>query len=274
MSGSDYDAADNARGSYEAAVEALRSRLLSFRREKIGDCILYNADCREVLPLMPAVDLVVTDPPYGIAYVTSFRNVSDAPAMLANDDRAPLDSVALMMRAIKDTGAIYLCTRQDVAEPWRDAIVAAGGTLKTAIIWDKTNHTAGDLEGDYGAQTELVLFAHKGRHKLRDKRDVNLWRIPRPTFGNHPTPKPVDLIGRAIRNSSDAGGLVLDPFMGEGPTGVAAVRLGRKFIGVELDPDYFNAACLRIAAAYAQPDMFVEAQAKPEQLNMLKDKDR
>jgi site-specific DNA-methyltransferase (adenine-specific) len=265
----DYDPADNARGCYEVAVEALREKLLAVPRQQIGDCTMYNADCRDVLPLLPAVDLIVTDPPYGISYVTSFRYVADAPAMLANDDRAPLDSVALMMRSLRDTGAIYLCTRMDVAEPWREALAAAGGTLKTAIIWDKTNHTAGDLEGDYGAQTELVLFAHKGRHKLRDKRDVNLWRIPRPTFGNHPTPKPVDLMGRCIRNSSDAGGLVLDPFMGEGPTGVAAVRLGRKFIGVELDPGYFNAACLRIAAAYAQPNLFVEAEAKPTQLSML-----
>lgn len=265
-----YDAADDSRKSYDLAIKTMREKLESFRKEQIGDCTLYNADSREVLPLIAAVDLVVTDPPYGIAYVTAFRHVSDAPAMLQNDDVAPIDTVAPMMRALKDTGAIYLCTRYDVSEPWRMAIAAAGGTLKTAIVWDKTNHTAGDLEGDYGAQTELILFAHKGRHKLRDGRDVNLWRIPRPTFGSHPTPKPVDLMGRAIRNSSDRGQTVLDPYMGEGPTGVACVKLGRKFIGIEIEPKYFDTACRRIEAAYAQPDMFVEAERpKAEQLALV-----
>jgi site-specific DNA-methyltransferase (adenine-specific) len=260
MSG--YDANDNARKCYDLAIATMREKLASFRKEVIGDCTLYNADCREVLPLIEAVDCVVTDPPYGIAYVTERRHVSDAPAMLHDDDNAPLDTVALMVRQLKDTGAIYLCTRFDVAEPWRKALVDAGAILKTAIVWDKTNHTAGDLDGDYGAQTELILFAHKGRHKLRDGRDVNLWRIPRPPAGSHPTPKPVDLMGRAIRNSSDFGSTILDPFMGEGPTGIASVKLGRKFIGIEIDPHYFNAACLRIAAAYAQPDMFVEPAKK------------
>lgn len=264
-----YDPADNARKCYDVAIEAMREKLASFRCVRIGDATLYNADCREVLPLIPAVDVIVTDPPYGIAYVTSHRHVSDAPAMLKDDDCAPIDTVAMMLAKLKDTGAIYLCTRQDVAEQWRIAIAESGGTLKTAIVWDKLNHTAGDLEGDYGAQTELIIFAHKGRHKLRGGRDVNLWRIPRPVFGNHPTPKPVDLMGRAIRNSSDLGGTVLDPFMGEGPTGVACVKMGRKFIGIEYEPAYFESACKRIEAAYSQPDMFVEAAApKPTQALM------
>lgn len=267
-----YDAADDARKSYDLAISTMREKLESFRKEQIGDCTLYCADTREVLPLLPAVDLVVTDPPYGIAYVTERRYVSDAPAMLKNDDVAPIDTVAPMIRLLKDTGAIYLCTRFDVAEPWRTAISDAGGTLKTAIVWDKTNHTAGDLDGDYGAQTELVLFAHKGRHKLRDGRDVNLWRIPRPVFGTHPTPKPVDLMGRAVRNSSDRGATVLDPFMGEGPTGVACVKLGRKFIGIEIEPKYFDIACRRIEQAYQQPDMFVEAErSQAEQLSLMEE---
>lgn len=265
-----YDAADDSRKSYDLAIKTMREKLESFRKEQIGECTLYNACSREVLPLLSAVDLIVTDPPYGIAYVTSFRNVSDAPAMLKNDDSAPIDTVAPMMAALKSSGAIYLCTRFDVAEPWRAAIADAGGTIKTAIVWDKLNHTAGDLDGDYGAQTELIIFAHKGRHKLRGGRDVNLWRIPRPVFGEHPTPKPVDLMGRAIRNSSDRWHTVLDPYMGEGPTGVACVKLGRKFIGIEIEPKYFDIACKRIEAAYAQPDMFVEAEKpKAEQLSLI-----
>lgn len=245
---------------------------MTIRVEHIGPHTLYLGDCREIMPTVGAVQCVVTDPPYGIAYVTSFRHVSDAPAMLHGDDAAPIDTVRLMMEALQPGGAIYLCTRQDVSEAWRRAIIDAGGEPKTSIIWDKTNHTAGDLEGDYGAQTELILFAHKGRHKLRGGRDVNLWRIPRPTFGNHPTPKPVDLMGRAIRNSTDWGDTVMDPFMGEGPTAVACQKLGRRFIGIEIEPRYFDAARKRLEAAMREPDLFIaEPSAKTEarQLDLL-----
>ena len=264
-----YDAADNSRGCYELAIATLRERLEAFRCERIGPHRLYLGDCRTILPLLGRVDAVVTDPPYGISYVTSHRNVAHAPAMLANDDVAPVDTVGMMSSLLINAGAFYLCTRFDVAEMWRQAMAQSGITLKTPIVWDKTNHTAGDLEGDYGCQTELVLFGAKGRHLLRGGRDVNLWRIPRPTFGNHPTPKPVGLMARAIRNSTDAGGVVLDAFMGEGPTGVACAKLGRRFVGIEMDAAYFETACRRVEEAHRQPDMFIEAPPKAEQLSLL-----
>ena len=235
-----------------------------FHKVEIGACTLYRGDCRDVLPLLPRADAVVTDPPYGISYVTNHRKVSKTPGMLQGDDIPPLDTVQGMVSLIKTGGAIYICTRMDVAEQWRVALASSGAINKTAIVWDKTNHTAGDLDGDYGAQTELILFAHKGRHLLRGGRDVNLWRIPRPEAGDHPTPKPVGLMGRAIRNSSDAGGTILDPFMGSGTTGVACVKLGRKFIGIEIDAGYFDIACRRIEKAYEQPDLFVASPASVE----------
>ena len=266
-----YDPAGNSAKSYELAIKTMREKLASFKRVEIGDCTLYNADCRDVLPYLPKVDLVATDPPYGISYTTKYRYVIDTPAMLHGDDNAPVETVAGMVSALKEGGAIYLCTRMDVAEQWRVALADAGAKNKTAIVWDKTNHTAGDLDGDYGAQTELILFAHKGRHLLRGGRDVNLWRIARPQYSDHPTPKPVDLMGRAIRNSSDFGSLVLDPFMGSGTTGVACSRMGRRFIGIEIEPKYFDIACRRIEQAYAQPDMFIEPTAKAKQLGMMKE---
>lgn len=264
-----YDAADDSRKCYDLAIATLREQLESFRCERIGPHRLYCGDCREILPLLGTVDAVVTDPPYGIGYVTERRHVSYAPKMLANDDVAPIETVALMARLLKDGGAIYLCTRFDVAEQWRLALEAEAITIKTPIIWDKTNHTAGDLAGDYGCQTEMVLYGTKGRHRLRGGRDVNLWRIPRPTFGNHPTPKPVGLMARAIRNSTDERNIVIDPFMGEGTTGVACAKLGRKFIGIEIDPQYFETACCRVEEAHRQPDMFVESTLQAEQLNLL-----
>lgn len=180
------------------------------------------------------VSAIVTDPPYGIAYQTGWRKVMDTPDLLANDTEAPLWSVPLMYDKLEDGGAI----------------------LKTPIVWDKGNWTSGDLTGDYGNQCELILFAHKGRHKLKDGRPSNLWRVPRDPAGEHPTPKPVALMSRCIHNSVDKGGLVLDPFMGSGSTGVAAIREGCHFIGIELEPKYFDISCRRIEAEDNQLSIF------------------
>lgn len=147
---------------------------------------------------------------------------------------------------------MYLATRFDVAAQWNDAVRAAGLTLKTPIFWDKGNHTSGDLEGDFGAQVEVFIFAHKGRHKLRGSRLANLWRIPRDPAGEHPTPKPVALMERMVACSTDSDGLVLDPFMGSGSTGVACMHLDRRFLGCEVEPRYFDIACRRIEDAQRQ----------------------
>lgn len=151
---------------------------------------------------------------------------------------------------------MYLATRFDAAPVWVDAIRAAGLALKTPIYWDKGNHTSGDLEGDFGAQVEIFIFSHKGRHKLRGRRLSNLWRIPRDPAGDHPTPKPVALMERMVACSTDPGQRVLDPFMGSGSTGVACANLGRRFVGIEIDGRYFDLACERIEAAYAQRRLF------------------
>ena len=160
----------------------------------------------------------------------------DTPDMLANDSKAPLWSVPLMYEVVENTGAIYLCTRFDVAPMWQQALIDAGAILKTPIIWDKGNWTSGDLTGDYANQCELILFAHKGRE--------------------HPTPKPVALMARCIHNSVNKGGTVLDPFMGSGSTGVAAIREGCHFIGIELELKYFDISCRRIEAEDSQLSIF------------------
>lgn len=266
---SDYDADANSKGCFDLAISSLRERLEK-SRVVIGDCTLYNEDCRFVLPTLHGVDAVVTDPPYGISYVSSRRTHGGDTKMLSEDDKSPLDTIAMMARPLIDGGAMYICTRFDVAPVWQQTMLDANLDLKTPIIWDKTNHTSGDLTGDYGNQTELILFAHKGRHVLRNGRDVNLWRIARPAAGNHPTPKPVALMARMVRNSTDVGNTVLDAFMGEGPTALACMRLGRKFIGIEKDPEHFATARKRVEDAYRQGDMFVPApEKKPEQMSLV-----
>ena len=224
------------------------------RVEHIGDATLYLGDCREILPTLPKVDAVVTDPPYGISYASAWRK--DGPTdPIANDHDPPLDSVPLIASRLKAGGALYLATRYDVSSRWNDAVIGSGLTMKTPIFWDKTNHTSGDLHGDFGGQIEIFIFAHQGRHKLRF-RCGNLWRFPRDSASAHPTTKPVGLMERILSCSTDSGGVVLDPFMGSGTTGVACANLGRKFIGIEISEKYFEIACSRIDAAYRQGRLF------------------
>jgi DNA modification methylase len=261
----DYDPADNARKSYDAAIEAMREKLASFRREVIGDCTLYLGDCREVLPLLPKVDAVVTDPPYGISH-SSNHGASWERTQIAGDS---------------DTSV-----RDAVLDGFQN--VAAFGTWKTPPIRD----TKGCLVFDKGPAFGMgdLNFPWKGSFELiyvrgslwRGKRDEGVlrghvqvsWETQFKGLGDrearsHPHQKPVSLC-QALIGKLPNGCTILDPFMGSGTTGVACVRMGRSFIGIEIDPDHFNVACLRVAAAYAQPDMFVEAaDPKPEQLNML-----
>ena len=222
---------------------------------EIENATLYLGDCRDVMPWLPKVDLVVTDPPYGIEYVSNHRKAGST-EMLSGDDDSPIWSLTAIAALLNDGGALYLATRHDVAGKWIEAVGAAGLAVKTPIYWDKGNHTAGDLDGDFGAQVEPFIFAHKGRHRLRGRRLANLWHVPRDPAGDHPTPKPVVLMERMIACSTDANGVVLDPFMGSGSTGVACANLGRKFIGIELESKYFDLARQRIEAAYAQGRLF------------------
>jgi DNA modification methylase len=126
----------------------------------------------------------------------------------------------------------------------------------------------GDLEHEHGRQTEVCAFYPGAGHFFPSGRPSDV--ISAPKTGNvfHPTEKPVSLIS-AIVGWTD--GAVCDPFMGSGTTGVACVNLGRSFIGIELDPDYFDIAVKRITDAHRQQDLFVAkpAPVKPEQGNLL-----
>ena len=220
----------------------------------IRDCTIYEGDCREMFSMIEPADLVVCDPPFGCRYKTRIRKVSVRPEMLANDDKPHLEYVPMIVNAVKPNSAVYLCTRFAEYSLWEQALKDAGATVKTTIVWDKGNRTAGDLYGDFGCQVELLLYAHVGRSKLRQGRPSNLWAIPREPASEHPTPKPVELFRRCILNSSDIGDLVVDPFLGSGTTAVACIMTGRRFVGAEINHRFFDLSCERIENAYKELD--------------------
>ena len=229
--------------------------LSDFRSEQIGDCTLYLGDCREILPVLPKVDAVVTDPPYGINADLGAGKSADKWSGVTGDNRwdeAPPDKAML-------DGILSKC---------RHAVIWGGNYFALPptpcwLVWDKQTAGITTFADCEVAWTNLPKAMRLLRHlwsgpymKVREDR-------------HHPTQQPLDVMRWAIQHLPDSSRTILDPFMGSGTTGVACVKLGRKFIGIEIDETYFDIACKRIREAYAQPDMFVEAEKpKSEQLTL------
>jgi DNA modification methylase len=220
----------------------------------IGDATLYLGDCREILPTLGKVDAVVTDPPYGIGAdkghsgARSFNGSKPIPQNSYDDEWDDTRPDPTIFKAILD-----ISERQIIwgGNYFADLLPAQGKWL----WWDKcqTMPTYGDGEL---AWTNLEGTVPKKFTYANNKLFAD--RVER----FHPTQKPLPLINWCLRFVD---GTVLDPFMGSGTTGVACAKLGRKFIGIEIEPKYFDIACRRIEKAYAQPDMFIERPAAPKQ---------
>lgn len=217
------------------------------RKEVIGDCTLYLADCRDVVPGI-VIDTIVCDPPYGMSFKSNHRKVSHKE--IANDKDVSLLKYAC---SIEFKYSSYIFCRwdniYDCPKP------------KSLITWVKNNHSMGDLNHEHGRMTEVALFYQGADHSFPSGRPNDVVNSVRTGNNYHPTEKPVDLMRKVINWTV---GTVCDPFMGSGTTGVACVKEGRSFIGIELDEDYFEIACKRIREAYAQPDIFVNAKQPPE----------
>ena len=220
-----------------------------------GDCSLYLGDCLDILPQLGAgsVDAVVTDPPYGIAYISGMRKPETSFGLMNSDDITNAAWLIFVPRIIKIGGAIYCFSRWDVLGIWKHLFEFFGLSVKNCIVWDKEQGGMGDLSGSYSPSHEMILLATRGKHLLNGNRPKDVIRIQRMSGQRvHPTEKPIELMRELILNSTDAGTTILDPFMGSGTTGVACVQTGRKFIGIEIEPKYFDIAVKRIQQAQLQ----------------------
>ncbi len=230
------------------------------RRVVIGDCTLYEGDCLEVMPTLGKVDAAVTDPPYGIGYVHGAEKGKYATKFngkrVIGDDK-PFDPSSLLAVGVP---SVF----------WGANSYASGLPASTSwLVWDKRCGKGGRPDQ---ADCEIAwsniggparVFNHYWSGFARDSERG----VPRV----HPTQKAIAVMEWCLGFLPESE-TILDPFMGSGTTGVACVKEGRKFIGIELDPEYFDIACKRIRDAYAQPDMFVAPPAAPpEQLGMLED---
>jgi DNA modification methylase len=215
----------------------------------IGNATLYLGDCRDILPTLGKVDAVVTDWPYGIGEAAG-KNASRTNIAVAKDygdddwDDLPIDPelVALTRSAgrwnVLFGGNYYDCPPTSC---W--------------LVWDKENG-ANDFADCELAWTNLPKAVRRLRYMWN-----GMLRAGGETRGDHPTQKPIGVMKWAIGHLPEPNLTILDPFMGSGTTGVAAVQMGRQFIGIEREPKYFDIACKRIEDAQRQGDMFLETAA-------------
>ena len=228
--------------------------MVSMKEDLIyGDCI---EEMKKLIDEGVKVDLIITDPPYGINYKTNHRKNKNHEfcSTIENDEDTEISRKALplLYKLLKDGGAMYLFTQDSVLAETLNLVEESGFKLKNILVWDKGNWSAGDLKGAYGKRTEFIIYAVKERHILNPigdtKRHNNILEFSRVVGKKqvHQNQKPVDLLEFLIQKSSNESDWVFDCFMGSGSTGVACQELNRNFIGIELDEKYFEIAKERI----------------------------
>ena len=217
------------------------------RVEVIGNATLYLGDCREILPVLPKVDAVVTDPPYGVNGGSGTRGRASARTKYVGDWEDTPEYVASVIvpalalaLSIAKRGLVTPGTRCCFMYPPPDDMGALWQPAATGL-------------GKWGrATTQPVLFYGKDPRAgltIQPKHFVNTQRSER---NGHPCPKPLPVMLWAVNRASLEGETLLDPFMGSGTTGVAASVLSRSFIGIEIVPTYFDIACRQVEEAQRQ----------------------
>lgn len=219
------------------------------RVEHIGDCTLYLGDCREILPTLGPVDAVVTDPPYGIDYRSGHRT----DALWSGNSIAGDESTAVRDEVLGMLGGVPVL----VFGSWR---APRPSETRMVLVWDKGGALGmGDLSLPWKPDHEEIYVIGAGFVGKRDSGSV-LYCPPVQSMAKngrqHPNEKPVGLLLRLLAKCPQ--GTVCDPFMGSGSTGVACVKTGRAFVGIERDERYFDIACRRIEDARKQPRLFSE----------------
>lgn len=224
---------------------------MTYRVETIGDATLYLGDAREIVPGLGPVDAVVADPPYGMGWDTDTSRFSGG----------DIDSVKRRGVGRRDWQGVAGDDKPFDPSPWLafPQVILWGANhyaarlpIGTTLVWIKR------MDGGFGSfLSDAEVAFKKGGHGVYCRRDTTL--MGETLERAHPTQKPVGIMEWCVGMTS---GVVADPFMGSGTTGVACARLGRRFIGVEIEPRYFDIACKRIEQAYRQADLFVAPPAQ------------
>jgi len=207
-------------------------------KEVIGNATLYLGDCLEILPTLDKVDAVITDPPYGIDWIPRINHQEQYWVDDKQFDPTPFLDIGEQHLF---WGANYFCRLLPHTNDWFTWMKRPSSGFEG----DSRAYSMAELAwSDFGCRTRVKTHVWDGgkRAGTKENRDFN-----------HPSQKPVEIMEWCVRYSE---GCVFDPFMGSGTTGVACMNLGRKFIGIEIEPKYFDIACERIEQAQKQMRMF------------------
>lgn len=210
---------------------------------------LMLGDCLELMKELPdnSVDMVLTDPPYGMDLTPQRESGKFHGVKIANDNTLSWSDSFFkeLFRVTKNnTGSFIFCNHFCISE-FISSAKKAGFDIKNIIIWDKGHFGMG---GNWRPVHEMIILLTKGRFVCKSKNLRNIIQYKKVHYSKavHPTQKPVDLLEHLITEPDYDPEVILDPFMGSGSTGVACLNTNRKFIGIELDEGYFNVAKERI----------------------------
>lgn len=234
---------------------------------------IYHGDCLEVMRGLPAgsVDAIVTDPPYcSGGFTESQRSKAKGQGLRSETfqdvdwfigDNMGTSGLVWLLRGIayeacrllKKGGTLSVFTDWRMVSNLQPAIEAAGLRFQSLVVWDKEHAGLGH---GFRAQHELILHFSVNTPQYHDMSTGNVIRVKRERWEYHPTQKPVEIMRRIARVVCPRGGVILDPFMGSGTTGLAAGAEGMQFIGIERDEQYTRTALERIEANRNQLSLF------------------
>lgn len=264
---------------------------------------ILSGDCRRLLPQLDpgGTQLVFADPPYHLSNggftchggrrAPVHKGTWDVSAGIEADHAFHLEWLTLLRQALAPTGSLFISGTHHAIFSIGFALQSMGLSIVNTITWYKPNAAPNLACRTFAHSTEILVWAapttarqmlmrrHRERLRAQEPPDFEvpepfgkqvIWAIPTPSarekqFGRHPTQKPLALLQRIIELASEPGGLVVDPFAGSGTTGVAAVHLGRRFIGFEQDPQFCALARRRLAAGIPSSPQ----QSRPRRLSRV-----
>lgn len=233
---------------------------------EIKENTVYNCDCLELMRKMVdkqiKVDCIITDPPYLIEYKSNRRKNKDhkfcKEIIGDNNEMLIKNYIKYCYDILKDNSAIYMFCNADKIEVFKTEMQKYFN-IKNIIIWVKNNWTAGDLQAQYGKQYEMIIYANKGRRCFECQRRKNdVWFENKIAGGGqiHQNEKPINLICEMLSNSTRENDLIFDGFGGSFSTYIACHKTGRRYIGAELDKEYFDKGTERLNKVKSQMSVF------------------
>lgn len=209
--------------------------------------LIINDDCLSYMKTMDdnSIDMLLTDPPYGISFQSNHRKVKYNKIENDNNLLWLPEFINELYRICRDNTAHYMFCSHHNIDVFKQAIEHKFD-VKDILVWVKNNTGMGDLKGSFAPKVEFILFFKKGKRNINGRRDPNIFTFSKTNNINHPTEKPIDLCEYLISKFSNESDVIFDPFASSGSTGIAAKNTKRNYILIEKDVTYYNNSLNRI----------------------------